>query len=357
MPTIKADDMYVRLTGRIAVENNEARFYWPSSYAAVRFRGTRIACRVRPHVVWGCNYLGVVVDGRLSKAPILMETNDTVQTLVLAENLAPEQSHTVTVFKMSDCACFYTLLDFETDGDFLPPEPREALRLEFYGDSVTSGCCVEAEDFLAMPDPPHVNGCFDNAWWSYAWQCARLLHAEMHSTSQGGIAVRSGTGYYHLPDGIGMDVSWDRLSYIPEAGDFTKWDFSRFVPHAVILALGQNDHHDAVKNTNDITLSDPETKTAWKEAYKRIARGIASSYPKGTPLVFITTLIMHDREWDDAILEIAEELRAEGIPATRLLFRRAGSGTPGHPRIAEQKEMALELAEYLKSLLQEPDVT
>ena len=351
MQTISLNDQSVRLTGRIAVENGEAHFYWPASYAAVRFRGARLCCRVRSHVVWGCNYLGVVVDGRLSKAPLLKETNDTVQELVLAENLPKDRTHTVMVFKMSDCACFYTLLDFATDGDFLPPPPHENLRLEFYGDSVTSGCCVDAEDYVAQPDPPHVNGSLDNAWWSYAWQCARMLNAEMHCVSQGGIPVRSGTGYYHLPDAIGMDVSWDRLSYIPEAGEFTKWDFSRFIPHAVVLALGQNDHHDAVKNDDSITLSDPATKAAWKEAYKRIARGIASKYPKGTPLVFITTLIMHDREWDDAILEITEELQAEGIRACRLLFRRAGIGTPGHPRIAEQKEMALELAEKLKDLL------
>ena len=64
--------------------------------------------------------------------------------------------------------------------------------------------CVEPEDFTARLDPCGANGCFDNPWWSYAWQCGRLLHAEVHTVSQGGIAVRSGTGYYHYPDGIGI---------------------------------------------------------------------------------------------------------------------------------------------------------
>lgn len=351
MKQVRMDAPEVQLTGRVAAQGGDAVFYWPASFACVRFTGSRLECAVTPNVVWGTNSLGLVVDGRLSKVPVTKEQNGRRLQLLLAENLAPEETHTVLVYKRLDCSYSYALHGFSCDGAFLAPPERPALRLEFYGDSVTSGACVEAVDYVGRPDPCSNDSAYDNAWWSYAWQCGRLLGAEVHTTSQGGIAVLDDTGYFHYPEGIGMVQTWDRLCYFPEAGAYTKWDFSRFTPHAVVFALGQNDHHNTLTDQNDIDIGDPAHRARWKEAYKGIARGVAGKYPEGTPLVFITTLIMHDEGWDEAIDEITAELRAEGLNAQRYRFRRNGRGTAGHPRIPEQTEMAEELAAFLKPLL------
>ena len=350
MERINAQDAHIRYTGRIAALDEGTRFYWPGSFAQVAFTGTKLSCEVTGNVVWGTNSLGLVVDGRLSKVPIRREQNGQRQTLLLAEWLENGQTHTVTLFKRLDCSCSYTLHGFETDGAFLPAPAREALRLEFYGDSVTSGACVEAVDYVGRTDPCSNDSSYDNAWWSYAWQCARLLGAECHLNSQGGIAVLPHTGYFHYPNQIAMDETWDRLCYFPEAGELTKWDFSRFIPHAVVFALGQNDHHNALTEQDDLKC-EGEHKALWKAEYKKIARGVLSHYPAGTPAVFITTLIRHERAWDEAITEIVAELRAEGLNAHQYLFRRNGDGTNGHPRIPEQTEMAEELAAFLKTVL------
>ena len=343
-------DPLVQLTGRTAAEGTDVVFYWPASSALVRFRGSRLSCELTPNVVWGSNCLGVVVDGRLSRMPVNREQNGRRIVLTLAENLEPEQEHTALLFKQLDCSYSYALHSFSCDGSFLPPPERPALRLEFYGDSVTSGAVVEATDYVGVADPPSHDAIYDNAWWSYAWQCARILGAELHTVSQGGIAVLNDTGYFHYPDGIGMVDSWDRLCYFPEAGAYTKWDFHRFIPHAVVFALGQNDHHNAKTDANDLLCED-EYRVKWQQAYKEIAAGVMTHYPKGTPLVFITTLIRHERAWDDAIEELCQQLCTEGWNAHHLLFRRNGDGTNGHPRIPEQREMAEELAAFLKKLL------
>ena len=350
MNSVHNEDRMIRYTGRIDFQSDGAHFYWPGSFAQVTFTGTTLSCAVTPRVVWGTCSLGLIVDGRLSRVPVSREQNDRCLTLILADNLAPDVPHTVMLFKQLDCACSYVLHGFETDGAFLDPPAREPLRLEFYGDSVTSGACVEAVDYVGRTDPCSNDASYDNAWWSYAWQCSRLLGAECHLVSQGGIAVLPHTGYFHYPTQIGMDETWDRLCYFPEAGAYTKWDFSRFVPHAVVFALGQNDQHNALTEENDLRC-EGEHKALWKEAYKKIARGVADHYPAGTPLVFITTLIRHDPAWDAAIGEIAAELRVEGYAASQYLFRRNGDGTDGHPRIPEQTEMAQELAAYLKTVL------
>ena len=54
---------------------------------------------------------------------------------------------------------------------------------------------------------------------------------------------------------------------------------------------------------------------------------------------------MHDPKWDEVIEEIAEEL---GDGVYHYMFRRNGAATPGHPRITEQEEMALELEKFIR---------
>ncbi|MBQ6177051.1 MAG: hypothetical protein IJK29_11710 [Bacteroidales bacterium] len=347
---INHTDSRIRYTGRINDAEDGARFYWPGSFAQVRFTGTTLRCTVTPWLVWGTVCLGLIVDGRLSRVPLNRDMDRKPTEFILADNLEPGMLHTVTLFKQLDCSYSYRLLGFETDGEFAESAPRESLRLEFYGDSVTAGACVEAVDYVGRTDPCSNDAVYDNAWWSYAWQTARMLNAECHLTAQGGIAVLPHTGYFHYPTQIGMNETWDRLCYFPEGGEFTKWDFSRFIPHAVVFALGQNDHHNALTEQDDLRC-EGEHKDLWKAEYKKIAKGVLAHYPAGTPAVFITTLIRHEREWDEAIGEIAEELRAEGFHAHQYLFRRNGDGTDGHPRIPEQTEMAEELAAFLKTVL------
>lgn len=348
---ISVCDERVSCTGRIGFMEDGAHFYWAASSATVRFRGTRLSVTVRANSLWGCSALGLVVDGRVSKVPLLRENNGKEMTFVLADGQDAGQEHTVILYKRLDASYDYTVVSFDTDGEFLPALPRPALRLEFYGDSVTSGACIECVDYVGRPDPCSNDSCYDNSWYGYAWQTARALGAEVHTVSQGGISVFNGTGYFHGPDTIGMEDSWDKLCYFPEAGELTAWDFSRFVPQAVVFAIGQNDHHDAVRNTDDLTVSDPAYREKWKEGYKAIVRGVASHYPAETKYVFILTLLMHGAEWDEAIDEIVNELKDEGIDASHFLFRRNGAATPGHPRIPEHNEMAEELTVYLRKVL------
>ena len=351
MPAIASTSAEIRYTGRIAQSGDAAVFYWPGSYAAVRFTGTTLSCELTADVVWGTVSLGLRVDGRISRIPLTKENNGKRMTFILADNLEPDKEHEVMLFKQLDCSYSYALHGFSCDGAFCAPPEEEPLRLEFYGDSVTAGACVEAVDYVGRTDPCSNDACYDNAWWSYAWMTARNLGASCHLTAQGGIAVLPHTGYFHYPAQIGMDETWDRLCYFPEAGEFTKWDFSRYIPDAVVFALGQNDRHNALTERDDLKC-EGEHKALWKTEYKKIIRGVMAHYPAGTPVTMITTLIRHEPEWDDAIGEITAELKAEGLNICQYRFRRNGDGTDGHPRIPEQAEMAEELTAHLRGRLE-----
>ena len=62
----------------------------------------------------------------------------------------------------------------------------------------------------------------------------------------------------------------------------------------------------------------------------------------------ITTLLGHDPSWDQAIDEVCRGMQDEKL--RHFLFRRNGSGTPGHLRIPEAQEMAEELSAYIEEL-------
>ena len=69
-------------------------------------------------------------------------------------------------------------------------------------------------------------------------------------------------------------------------------------------------------------------------------------------IVCCTTLLCHDKAWDNSIGQVVREMEDEKI--TQYIFKRNGRGTPGHLRIPEAEEMAEELAAYIEKL-QLPD--
>ena len=351
MNGMKISDSRINTMGRIDWRDGVAHFIWPGSYVEVRFTGTTLSASVKVNCVWGSNALGLVVDGRVSKVPVKPENNGQEMTFLLADNLPAGEEHTCLLYKRLDCSYDYRVSGFETDGEFLQAAPLPERKLEFYGDSVTSGAAIECVDYVAHTDPCSNDSCYDNSWYSYAWQTARRLNAQVHLVSQGGIAVFNNTGYFHGPETIGMEDTWNRLCYFPEAGKFSKWDFARYVPDAVVFAIGQNDQHDAVTGENILTLHDPAYRAKWMAGYEKLVRNVAAQYPITTKIVCMTTVLMHDLAWDEAIGEVVAGLQAEGMAISQFLFTRNGAATPGHPRIPEHDEMAEELSAYLEKLL------
>ncbi|MBP0957868.1 MAG: electron transporter RnfD [Oscillospiraceae bacterium] len=337
--------------GRIDMKDDGAYFYFPSSSAEVRFKGTEIFARINANIVWGTVALGYVIDGRMGRVTLNRDNNGKDMTYQLANSLEPDKEHTLILYKMHAANLSFALKGFSCDGEFLAPPEKPALKLEFYGDSVSAGEVTEAYDFVGRSDPASHDSVYDNSYLSYTWQTARLLGAQIQNVSQGGIAVFDDTGYFHGPKTIGMESVYDKLCYFPEGGELTKWDFSRYTPDIAVFALGQNDDHNSITNTTDIDIHCSETRTRWKKGYKGIVRNIHAHYGNNTKYIFLTTLLMHDPEWDKAIDEAVCELKAEGIPAYHMLFKRNGAATPGHPRYQEHKEMAEELAAYIRGIL------
>lgn len=339
---IYPDHPALQYMGRIDFEDPKCPVWvFPSTYVKLRFTGSFIRAVVTN--MRGCwdNYLGVILDGKESKCKLQPAGK---QEIVLGEGLG-EGMHELMLFKRMD-SChqlrFHGLI-VEADARIAAPEPLSCRRIEVYGDSVSAGEVSEAVEYCGLADPPH-NGEFSNSYYSYAWYTARMLDAQLHNIAQGGIALLEGTGYFHAPDYLGMEYMYDKIQYNTQIDRAKAWDFSRYVPHVVIIAIGQNDNH-----PDDYMFDNYDHPKAqnWRQHYAAFIRRLRNIYPKAT-IILCTTILNHSENWDRSIHAVWQELQDPRIH--HFLYSNNGCGTHGHIRIPEAEKMGRELSGFIASL-------
>lgn len=334
-------------SGRIDLSDPFAIVWtYPGTFVRIKFKGTQLSIHVRnKHNYWN-NYLGVVEGDAQTKLLLPKEGEATIE---IPLQTTQDNIHEVTIFKRQDACHELTILGFEincnTDEEceLLEASPLPPRRIEVYGDSVSAGEVSEAVDYVAKVDPEH-NGEYSNSWYSYAWIAARKLDAQLHDIAQGGVALLDNTGWYHEPDYIGMEQVWNKMRYNPDYGTVKEWDFSKYTPDIVIVAIGQNDSH-----PDDYMKNDYEGEKAknWRTHYRQFLAKLRETYPDAW-IICCTTLLQHDIGWDMSISQAVLDIADKKI--SHCVFQRNGKATPGHLRIPEAEEMAEELCHYIHSL-------
>lgn len=342
---IYPDDSRLQYSGRVDFDNpKEPVLVFAATYIRIKFTGTCVKAYMNNLRNCWNNYMGVIVDGVQS----VIELKDGQEVYVLCEGL-DEGVHELMLFKRQD-SCHYVVFkgfELEDGSELLEPSPLPSRRMEVFGDSVSCGEVSEAVEYVGKADPEH-NGEFSNSWYSYSWMTARKLNAELHDTSQGGIALLDGTGYFNGPsDFRGMESSYDKIQYNPFLGELKPWDFSKWQPHVVIAAIGQNDANPVNVMAEDY---DSEASANWRARYKAWIERLMELYP-AAHIILTTTILMHDAAWDRAIEQVCGEIGSSRV--THFMYKRNGAGTPGHIRIPEAEEMSAELAAYIESLGEE----
>lgn len=342
---VSPDNSCLQYSGRIDFENPQApEFVYPCSYVRMRFSGTSVGVTIENFKNYWSNYLGYILDGKQEKIKLPDEGK---MTLILAENLE-DTEHELLLFKRMDSCHVFRLYGFvlSKDAKLLRVKEKPARRMEVYGDSVSAGEVSEAVAFVGKPDPEH-DGEFSNSYYSYSWMTARKLNAEIHDIAQGGAALLNKTGWFRAPDYVGMEEIYDKIQYNPFFGETKTWDFKKYCPHVVIVALGQND-----SNPENYMEQDYEGKKAchWRQEYKTFVKKLRALYPKAT-IILATTILEHHVNWDNAIEQVCTEL--EDSKVHHFLYTKNGTGTPGHVRIPEAEQMSDELTAFIQSLGEE----
>ena len=337
-------DKNLQYMGRIdTAQENAPLFLYAGSWVRIRFTGNHLAVRIKIYPIYNVQKIGYILDGAEG---VLELPREGWQEVTCEIPVSSEQTeHTFTLFKRLDASQSYRVLGFELaeNAAVLPLPPLPDFKIEVFGDSVSAGAVCEAYDYVAKCDPEPNDGRYDNAWHSFPMVASRLVNAQIHNNAQGGIALLDNTGYFHNGE-IGLVSSYNKLCYFPETETgVTDWDFSRYTPDLVIFAVGQNDHCiGGVENQ----IRSGEARTAWIDVYAKIVRELMERYPHAH-FLFTLTVLCHDEDYERLFDELAASLASDRVH--RLRFTRTGKATPGHPRIPEQAEMAVELAQWIQS--------
>lgn len=339
---ILPDNENLQYCGRIDFDNEkEPILIYPCSYVAFRFTGTTCKVILENKQIYWTNYLGFILDGKQEKLELPKEGK---VCLTLAEELE-DKEHSLLLFKRMDNCHTIKLYGFILDkaAKILKAEDKPKRRIEVYGDSVSAGEVSEAINYVGKADPEH-QGEYSNSWYSYAWMTARKLNAQLHNIAQEGIALKDHTGWFSAPDYIGMESVYDKLQYLPEAGEIKSWDFNKYTPQVVIIAIGQND-----SNPVDYMAADYHSAESkrWRSKYKEFILRIRSIYPKAV-IILTTTILRHDLSWDKSIEEVTLELSDDRV--YHFIYSQNSIGTQGHIRIAEAERMSEELSTFINSL-------
>jgi lysophospholipase L1-like esterase len=124
--------------------------------------------------------------------------------------------------------------------------------------------------------------------------------------------------------------------------DSIEWDFSQFTPDVVTICLGQNDGI--------------QDSAAFCSAYVGFINKIRGYYPRAE--IICLSSPMADEHLlpvlKNYINSIASYVYREGDTRVRRFFfsRSFNNGCGGHPDIAQHQEMALELAAYIRKVMQ-----
>lgn len=227
----------IKIMGRTAQSEDGVDFFWSASGFEANANGSELWARIESDYdkfeVWISVWLNGVQTARLM---LNKGTND----VCLYRNLPSANVKNVRVYKETqamgdDAKHRFLLKSLSTDGDLLPVTPQP-LRIEFIGDSITSG-----EGTVGAKGETDWTSIFFGATKTWAFKLARMVGADFNVISQSGWGVvcgYDGNLDHALPKYYG-----EVCSVANRFGGERKWDFKNFEPDWVIVNLGTNDQN------------------------------------------------------------------------------------------------------------------
>jgi hypothetical protein len=303
---------------------------WTGSEIRARFTGTSLRARFRTTADFNAVDWVAVIDGDLANRRAFSVPGTSEVTLTVATGLS-NGVHTVTFHRESELSwvCEFLGLTLDSGAGLLRPEPVPTRRIEFFGDSVTSG-----GDGGSLT--------------SYATTSARELGAEHRIASKGATGVSGGfvfqyNGLYYW-DRLNFNVFWTPPAgfpanpYAPGAvhpdpsnSRGAPWTgFTNWIADAVVIAWGQNDQFGG---------------GPWEGNYREFVRQVRRVYPRAHIFMGNTVMTGGDGWFQSACEPLVRdpELNGDGRLHFRL-FRPSGRGA--HPSPQDHRDMALGNADY-----------
>jgi hypothetical protein len=317
--TISPDSPYILYAGRWNLTDPKNPVcYWGGSQILTRFSGTSVSAKIAN--AEGSSFIAMI-DGDIDHE---IRFSPTGGTALIATGLAPG-SHSLVIYKNTECDTWATFqgLVLDPGKGLLRPEPLPQHRIEFYGDSITSGGVPDAKSPTSNPNNDwEYDGNFSHTYASFT---ARALNADWRPISKGGSGVAGSWVFtYTLLD------YWDKFNF--NASDPSKAatvDFKKWQPQAVVVTIGHNDRFRA------------PSEEAFARNYGILVDRIHSVYPNAQVFSSNTAMSSDRSYWGNALIPLMSTR-----PWLHYYLYEPDQGHGGHPRLADHLGMAQGTVEW-----------
>lgn len=254
--------------------------------------------------------------------------------------------HKLVISKATEAANGQIIITKIDAQNLTVPKEDFKTKIEFIGNSITCGFGNDMEI-------PCGNGSkwYDqhNAYWSYASLTARAVNAEYM------ISAISGAGIYRNWNSDGPTVPQQYENAFLNTDSTNKWNFSKYIPDIVTIALGTND----LNNGDSKTVRLPFDKLKYIATYKKFITTIYSHYPEVQLVLLNSPMVggQNNLVLQECITTVKDEINVEIKPRkpvkTFWFNAMQPTGCTYHPSIADHKVIASQLIPFIKRLLKQ----
>jgi Carbohydrate esterase 2 N-terminal len=235
-----------RLIGRYDAMNQSG---WSGSSIELRFNAPAVSVTMSGANLW----YTVVVDGG---APKKMQIGTTG---MLATGLAAGP-HVVTMTRRAEAFNgIAKFVSFSIPETAMLPQQIPNRRLEVIGDSFAVAYGIDGCGDRTNGD--------ENAYMSWGLVLGRLVNADVHILGQSGMGMAfslDGSTTFTIPSVYGLTLGTQNQ---------TKWDFSKYIPDAVLIDVGENDQNAKANGTPVYNAA------TFKQKYSDFLTSLRGYYP------------------------------------------------------------------------------
>ena len=299
-------------------------------------------CSLYAYIPDGGNhgYLQYELDGVYQKR--IKVEGGSYQPLVI--QASSDGRHTVWVYKATEALTGPIFVEKITGKDLHAVTTPQRPLIEFIGNSITCGAAADPSEF------PCGTGQYQdhhNAYYAYGPRVARALKTNFILSSVSGIGVYRNWN----TDGPAMPQVYETADL--QLNSHRMWDFSRYRPAIVSIALGGNDY----SKGDGVHPRLPFDSAAFVSHYIKFVRLVKSKYPAAQiALLSCPTMGGSQRtQLHNCLAAIKKSIDTQypsDKPIALFLFQTMKSrGCDGHPNVEDHGIIAEELVPFFQKLL------
>jgi len=334
---VTPDNPYIVYHGRINFTDALApEIYWAGSGFTLWFEGTSVAVVLDDKKGKNYNnYYNAIIDDNISEIKLIQCTEGQA-SYKIAEGLEPG-IHKLQLLRRTDPTTPLTKfkgVKIDYDKQLVAPrEQQPPLKIEFYGNSITSGHGILDETRKNNDD----RSTWDN-YLTYAAKTARAINAEYRCISMSGIGVMVSWYDLIMPQLYDQLVPWN---------EYPKWDFSQWQADIVVVNLFQNDSW-LIQNLPEVPSDEQRI-----EAYFAFIKSIREKYPDAIVVCTLGNMgaCRSGSKWPGYINSAVQKCNTERYDFKGFSMPMSYKDTDGNPTVSEHQQMADVLIPFIQSKL------